>query len=481
MNADFDREIDSLLRRSPRTARHGEKLFGDSPEPAAFDRDETGSRNAAGTKMHLDVDELSAYAENALPAETRARYVAHLADCQQCRRIVTGIALASDVAGALEKSASSTPASTAVQTNTDTMGWLAWLASLFAPRGLRYALPVLALLVTGAIIFTVMQTRPRQESEAVIDVAAVKEVDRVGVTGNQTNTAPTDASTPTSANPAQQAESANPTASGGASKDVASKKNESNAPSSVPNDMTANAPAPTGGPPDASSRVADALTATPSMAPTTTAESTARAEQTPVADEDELTRTRQADETRRAPSPQSNELADSASTSKNEPRENKTTSQPGAGGSKAQELPTSRRASPGTRAGDPGEQVAVTDNSLNKKDSGRAVARPPAPKRESDAASNAKSRRSASPSVAADSRAVESSVETRDVSGRRFRRQGSAWVDTAYTSATATTNITRGSEQYRALVADEPELQRIVSQLSGEVIVLWKGRAYRFR
>ena len=69
----------------------------------------------------------------------------------------------------------------------------------------------------------------------------------------------------------------------------------------------------------------------------------------------------------------------------------------------------------------------------------------------------------------------------RDVSGRRFRRQGSAWVDTAYTSATATTNITRGSEQYRALVADEPELQRIVSQLSGEVIVLWKGRAYRFR
>ncbi len=472
MNADFDREIDSLLRRSPRTARHGEKPFGDSPEPAAFVRDETGSRNAAGTKMHLDVDELSAYAENALPAETRARYVAHLADCQQCRRLVTSIALASDVAGALEKSASSTPASTAVQTNTDTMGWLAWLASLFAPRGLRYALPVLALLVTGAIIFTVMQTRPRQESEAVIDVAAVKEVDRVGVTGNQTNTAPTDASTPTSANPAQQAESANPTASGGASKEVASKKNESNAPSSVPNDMTANAPAPTGGPPDASSRVADAMTAAPSMAPMTTAESTARAEQKPVADEDEVAR--------QAPSPQSNELADSAPTSKDEARENKTTSQAGAGASKAQESPTSRRASPGARVSELNEQVAKTD-SQNKKDSGRTAARPPVPKRVSDAASDGRSRRSVPPSAATNGGAVDSSVETRDVSGRRFRRQGSAWVDTGYTSATATTNIKRGSEQYRALVADEPELQRIVGQLGGEVIVLWKGRAYRFR
>jgi len=480
MNADFDREIDSLLRRSPRTARHGEKPFGDSPEHAAFVSAEISSRNAAGTETHFDVDELSAYAENALPAETRARYVAHLADCQQCRRLVTSIALASDVAGALEKSASSTPARTAVQTNADTMGWLAWLASLFTPRGLRYALPTLALLVTGVIVFTVMQTRTRQESEAVINVAAVKEADRVGVTEGQTSTAPTDASTSTSANPARQAESINPTASEGASKEVASKKNDSNAPSTVRDNTTVNATAPTGGPPDASSRMAEAVTAAPSMAPTTTAEPTARAEQTPVANEDEVTRTRQDDVTRQARSPQSNESADSAATNKDETRENKLASQAGAGGSKAQESPTSRRASPGARADEQIEQVAKTD-SQNKKDSGRTAARPPVPKRVSDAASDDRSRRSVPPSAATNGGAVDSSVETRDVSGRRFRRQGSAWVDTGYTSATATTNIKRGSEQYRALVADEPELQRIVGQLGGEVIVLWKGRAYRFR
>ena len=74
----------------------------------------------------------------------------------------------------------------------------------------------------------------------------------------------------------------------------------------------------------------------------------------------------------------------------------------------------------------------------------------------------------------------ESSSETRSVGGRRFRRQGNAWVDTAYNSSRQTINVARGSEQYRALVADEPELHSITRQLGGEVIVVWKGRAYRF-
>jgi hypothetical protein len=69
----------------------------------------------------------------------------------------------------------------------------------------------------------------------------------------------------------------------------------------------------------------------------------------------------------------------------------------------------------------------------------------------------------------------------RTVSGRRFRRQAGVWIDTAYQSSTATTNLTRGSEQFRALVADEPGIRVIAAQLSGEVVVVWKGRAYRIR
>lgn len=71
--------------------------------------------------------------------------------------------------------------------------------------------------------------------------------------------------------------------------------------------------------------------------------------------------------------------------------------------------------------------------------------------------------------------------ETRSVVGRSFRRDGNRWIDTAYESGAATINVRRGSEQYRALVADEPGIGTIADRLDGEVIVVWKGRAYRIR
>jgi hypothetical protein len=71
--------------------------------------------------------------------------------------------------------------------------------------------------------------------------------------------------------------------------------------------------------------------------------------------------------------------------------------------------------------------------------------------------------------------------ETRSVSGKRFRRQGNIWVDSNYESSRTTINVSRGSEQFRALVADEPGIRTIANQLAGEVIVVWKGKAYRIR
>ena len=81
----------------------------------------------------------------------------------------------------------------------------------------------------------------------------------------------------------------------------------------------------------------------------------------------------------------------------------------------------------------------------------------------------------------AGAKAKDDEADTRTVSGRRFRRQGGVWIDTAYQSSTATTIVTRGSEQFRALVADEPGIRAIAAQLPGEVVVVWKGRAYRIR
>ena len=71
--------------------------------------------------------------------------------------------------------------------------------------------------------------------------------------------------------------------------------------------------------------------------------------------------------------------------------------------------------------------------------------------------------------------------ETRSVGGRTFRREGNGWVDTAYNSSASVVNVRRGSEQFRSLIADEPGLKVISEQLSGTVIVVWKGRAYRIQ
>ena len=69
--------------------------------------------------------------------------------------------------------------------------------------------------------------------------------------------------------------------------------------------------------------------------------------------------------------------------------------------------------------------------------------------------------------------------ERREVAGYQFRRQGGAWVDVRYGASMATTNISRGSERFRSLAADFPEVGRISARLPGTVIVLLRGRAYR--
>jgi hypothetical protein len=79
-----------------------------------------------------------------------------------------------------------------------------------------------------------------------------------------------------------------------------------------------------------------------------------------------------------------------------------------------------------------------------------------------------------------DKEADKDAADTRSVAGHRFRKQRGIWVDTAYDSREAMI-VTRGSETFRTLIADEPSLKTIADQLAGEIIVLWKGRAYRIR
>ena len=68
--------------------------------------------------------------------------------------------------------------------------------------------------------------------------------------------------------------------------------------------------------------------------------------------------------------------------------------------------------------------------------------------------------------------------EPTSVGGRKFRRQGSVWVDLKFKSSMPVMTVTRGSDEFGAL---DSKVRSIAQQLGGEVIVVWKGKAYRIR
>src|SRR5918911_2381916 len=140
-------EIDRLLRRHARRA-----------DAARGEGSGSLSDRASQTGAHLDADEMSAYAEGALPAAARARYVAHLADCDSCRKIVTDLMVASDVGakedGRIEE-----------REVTPSKPWWSAIAALFTPPVIRFAVP--ALLLLGVIVVAFVATRDRVERRLV--------------------------------------------------------------------------------------------------------------------------------------------------------------------------------------------------------------------------------------------------------------------------------------------------------------------------
>ncbi len=67
--------------------------------------------------------------------------------------------------------------------------------------------------------------------------------------------------------------------------------------------------------------------------------------------------------------------------------------------------------------------------------------------------------------------------ETTSAGGKNFRRANNAWYDTAYSNQ-PTTNITRGSDEYKKL---DSGLRSIAENLGGTVVVVWKTKAYRIQ
>lgn len=431
MKFETDTEIDGLLRHQARRA----KVSAPSATERAGDH---GATTMTAGGAHLDADELNAYAEGVLPEAARARYMTHLADCDECRGLVTKLTLAANVPVAIP--AGETPAVVA-----PSRSWREWLAAFFAPAVLRYAIPAVVLLAVVAVAFIATRERRQDNSVAQNETQQSK--------GDATQTNPTATAAPTvtantATTPAVNDSIANsnaipeatPTAGKtGMTAPEQPKKEGANEQEAV---AKQNEPKPVDQQPvidgvierrtDARTESKTVAKAQPPPAPTTPA-ANAPGEDSNYSRE-ELARQRD----------------DDAEKTKN----------------------TVPQSSAGSASG------GLADSTQNR---ALGAARPATVngRRENPAR---KSRPADSPSssdrVASDDK-DESATATRSAGGRQFRRQGGAWVDTAYSSARATTNVARGSEQYRALVADEPGIASIANQLGGTVVVVWKGRAYR--
>lgn len=469
MNSDFDREIDRLLRGGARPRGAGVPTPGNGRDAAA---------DADGAGAHLDADELNAYAENALPEATRTRFVAHLADCDRCRKIAVSVALSSGVAAELERRADTRAAaapglaeSSAVEgrpAESRPVTWRERLSALLSPRVLRFAAPALAICVVGAVAFVAMRQSPQSLPELARQTGSDTSTNTTAAPGVlEERTATTGATGEQTPPPAANANaSANTNSLGHPTSDADREQSPALRQEVGSADASASPPGAT----------AAAQAAPPPPAPVAKA-----------ADETYAPAPR--DEARKAaPEPVQTEAAPVLKDAPSQ-QDRDDASRTYAGAANTTNVQSAPRAAPSRRGGGGEEQQIYEQQRSRSNDSREARQRVSEPEREQDGAgrrtmseSRARSRAEgpSAPPATAMRRAPAASEETRSVGGRQFRRQGNAWVDTQYRAQSITT-LSRGSEKYRSLVARAPHVDRIARDLPGEVIVVWNGQAYRIR
>jgi hypothetical protein len=394
-----------------------------------------GAKEASVSTEHLDADELNAFAEGALPAVTRSRYVSHLADCHDCRTVASQMAMAAG-AGALSQIPPTEDG--AKQT------WWEKLSALLSAPALRYAASAVILLAVVGVAFVVWRRTAERPNSALI---ARNE-------GPNPTQAPAALSTPpVSAGPQTKA--------------------------------------------DSSATFRDAEIKTHPVAPVAPAGETAAAAEPPppkpAKDAGETETTIAADRMMKSARPDSSpsyappppgEYSAADSRQRNQqvqpqaniggalhggPRRNESQDKYKTMDERARNLDLAQGRDE-DRSKVAADQPKTTEN---KQAAGMQSA--PAP---GTLAARSTSREMKEEARKSDASGRADSNEPISVGGRKFRRQGGVWVDLKFKSSMPITTVARGSEGFEAL---DSKLQSIGRQLGGEVIVVWKGKAYRLR
>lgn len=403
MELDFDKEINALLRQA---ARNGEFV-------------------STNTDNHLDADEISAFAENALPEKTRAFFIKHFADCDRCRTILSNTILLNSEAE--NKTASSVV--TAVETKT-IAAQIPWYRKLFLMPNLAYTMGALVLVFGGMLGFIALQSLNQTGSSDV----------------SQIQNAPTRSSGP---NASDEGLSYNSNAASAVSNSAASSNatamtnssanttaNSSNAMSTNTSASVQNTPADK---PENESSTAD-IAAAPR------------------------------DKTLAKQSKENDFLTDGADDKKLERKEetfaekNKQDAEVSRSDDAAKTATAAGVAPPAAPAAKPAEnQLPINGRQMQRLPETTARA-----KRRDNAISSA-------------------NINTRQIGGKTFNRVGGVWIDSAYNKSGGgssnmmlppTRTIRRGSSEYQKL---DKQVRIIAESLDGAVVIVWKDGAYRIQ
>lgn len=390
---------------------------------------------------HLDADELNAFAEGSLPAPARSRYLSHLADCDNCRQIVSQLAISG---GALIKTESE------IATEAQGYSWWKRFSGFFSPLTLTSAaLAAVLIIIVGVGFFVMRQSR---------ETRLVARNDEIQPNAQSAGKPPT----------AGQTESAPPSRGVDKSKQepLTSTSQASPGPDEIAKlDKMADKPA-------AISKSAKEPEAPISPLPATAKKAEAGAAQmTP---------------SYAPPPPHEGQRADTLSRIEESPKSIASASGPRKGAPtdsfKMEDRARAAESEKDSRGGSDSSLV-VNQPSVSRR---AGVDKAKGPRR--DAENNV--RNSNSNEVAIDATkaqgvvtinrapAEEKPPETRSAGGRKFRRQGSAWVDVKFKSSMNLKSISRGSGDFNNL---DSGLRSIAQELSGELIVVWKGKAYVIR
>lgn len=392
---------------------------------------------------HLDADEINAFAEGALPPATRARYVSHLADCDECRKQASALAISSGAVVRTEESHSPVSEGRSF--------WQA-LAGLFALPVFRYAAFAAVVLIVAGVAFVALR-RTRNELPLI---AANEPV-------NQQRDSAVKPATATQNESGENKQAGDDTRS---------------ASPSTGTDQTAKSDA---------THVAEDAGANPQPKPMKEA-----------APEAPITAEKKAGQGELAQAAPSYAPVPPGETVTQQKQEAYRAQQSGAGISgprQQQKVEALDKLAPQARERDAAKDIARTEDLPRKGAPASAASNqpPPSPRRVTDERAKGPMRNMESNTInrnenvgraeppktttssGSERVSTEEAQQTRSAGGKKFRKQGAAWVDQKFKSSMTLKSVSRGSDEFGGL---DSGLRSIAQQLGGEVIVVWKGKAY---